>query len=82
MQPRDAIDDGQAETRARGAIGASARLGRTRERLLEALDLIGRDTGAVVGHDEPRHAVRDGRGDLDGGRAVGERVVDEIGDQA
>ena len=58
VQPRDAIDDREPESRAGRAVGARPRFGRARERLLQALDVVGRDAGAAIGDVEHRHAAR------------------------
>ena len=54
---------------------------RARERLLQPLDLVGRDAGAAVGDVEHERVARRARRDLDRRRAVGERVVDEVRDE-
>ena len=81
MQSRDAIDDGKPEPRAGRAVGARARCRRARERLLQALDFRGRDAGDRDRRCRGSARRRAATSHLDRRRAVGERVVDQVGDQ-
>ena len=82
MQPRDAVDDREPQARARCAVAARARRAGARERLLQALDVLGGNAAAAVGDVDDRRAVGMHRRHLDRRRAVRERVVDEVGDEA
>ena len=61
VQPRDAVDDGEPQSRTRHARRVRARRRSARERLLQPLDLVRRDARAAVGdveHDVAVVAVR------------------------
>src|SRR5437667_2403950 len=78
VQTRNALDDGKPQPCAPGA--RSRRLAASK-RTFEALDFAGDDAGAAVGDFESDCSVAGASGDFNRWAAVGESVVEQIGDE-